>query len=386
MPKNIGDITAALVSVEPNSGAVRAMLGGPGFDHLQYNITTEPPGRQPGSSMKVFVLLTLMEEGNLPFDTTQGGGAFPNPLGSPNPYVVDGPGGDLTYVTQVSSNGAFVRLGQTAYLPFVIQMARKLGVTAPLGDNLSLPLGTSPITPLEMASAYSSIPNGGMYQPWYVIDSIEDRNGNTVYTHKPSATRAFSEQTACNVNQILFNNVQQGTGVNAKLSRQAAAGKTGTTEHGADTWFIGFTPYLTTAVWVGDPHANTPVNTIAGLENFGGQFPARLWGNFNERYHAGLLPLPFPTCAPPDRFPQEVRGPFNLAPPVPFPPSGFFFPSPNQPKSNAPAPNPFTPPKTTAPAPTPTQPTQPTAPPVTSTPPTSKPGGGGGGGGGENGG
>jgi penicillin-binding protein 1A len=393
MPKNIGNTTAAMVSVEPNSGAVRMMLGGPGFDHYQYNIDTNPPGRQPGSSMKVFVLLTLMEEGNLPFDSTFGGGAFNNPLGSPNPYVVNGPGGTLQYVTQVSSNGAFVRLGQIAYLPFVIDMARKLGVTETLTPNLSLPLGTDTITPLEMASAYSAIPNGGMYQPWYVIDSIQDRNGNTIYSHKPSATRAFSAQTACNVTSILTNNVFQGTGTNAKLSRQIAAGKTGTTEHGADTWFIGFTPYLTTAVWVGDPYGNTPVNTIAGIENFGGQFPAKLWGNYNERYHSGLLPLPFPTCDPPNRFPRAVMGPFDLAPPAPFPPAGFNLgPAPNNnapksggfggfgtPTTTVPFPN-FGKgngggaPKATTPAPQSPPVTQ--APPITEAPPASQPGGG----------
>ena len=377
LPK-VSGVTAALVSIEPGTGAVRAMLGGPGFDFYEHNIATEGL-RQTGSSFKTFALLTALEQGAVPSDFILGGGDFPCKGCPGNVYNMPGPGGTLTSVTTVSSNGAFVRLGLIDGLENIATMARKLGVTAPLEPPpLSLPLGTKEVTPLEMASAYSSIPNGGNYQPWYVIESIEDRYGHVVYQHRPTAQRQYSQQTSCLATQILAENVRSGTGRNATLSKQPAAGKTGTTNDGADTWFIGFTPYLTTAIWVGDiapgpdgqPRRN-PVRTIAGRENFGGQFPALLWGNFNERFHSSLPVVGFPECLPtrPGRF---INSNWDYLLPADAPPTGFIpFPS-----------LPGTPPPTTArrasPAPPTSKPpstdTTVKAPPTTAgPPPTSAP-------------
>jgi len=316
LPANAKGITAAMVSVEPSSGAVRALVGGPGFDKFQYDIATgrgAPPkfqGRQTGSSFKVFTLLTAMEQGNLPFDQIAGGGAFPNPGGSPDPYKIAGTGGTLTSVTQASSNGAFVRLELTVGIPRVVDMAQRLGLTVTATSaEPSLTLGVKNSTPLQMASAYSAIPNGGIYQHPYFVERVEDRNGKVLIQHAGDGRRAFSEATACNVTQILQANVKAGTATRARLADQDAAGKTGTTDDNTDAWFVGYTPYLTTAVWMGIPTDSIPMGNFGGFSQiFGGTIPAMIWHNFNERYHADRDPRNFPTCDRADRSPQAVAG------------------------------------------------------------------------------
>ena len=309
VPPNDKNVQGVSVSIEPSSGAVRAMVGGPGFDFYQFNIATHQPGRQTGSAFKTFVLLTALEQGNVPGDYVGGAGDFPNPDGEPNPYPVrSGAGGSLTAVTTSSSNGAYVRLGYVVGLQNVIDLARKMGMTSDLITVPSLPLGSKESTPIEMASAYSSIPNGGVHEPSYLIDRIEDPNGQIIYEHVPSGTRAFSQESACLTSQVLEQNVRSGTGRRASLGAQAAAGKTGTTDGGTDTWFVGFTPYLTTAVWMGNPD-DQKENTeyIGGQENFGGVYPARIWGQLNTWFHDQVPDLAFPRCAG-TRGPRTVSG------------------------------------------------------------------------------
>jgi penicillin-binding protein 1A len=299
VPPNDKNVQGVSVSIEPTTGAVRAMVGGPGFDHYQYNIATHQPGRQTGSSFKTFVLLTAFEQGNVPADYIGGAGTFPNPGGNDTTFEVkSGNGGSLTSVTTSSSNGAFVRLGYVVGLENVVELARKMGVTSDLPLFPSMPLGTLLTTPIEMASAYSAIPNGGIHEPYYLIDRVENSSGQVLYEHVPAGTRAFSQESACLATQVLEENVRSGTGRRAGLGRQAAAGKTGTTDNGADTWFVGFTPYLVTAVWMGNPD-NQEENTeyIGGAENFGGVYPARIWGQLNTWYHDQLPDTSFNRCA-----------------------------------------------------------------------------------------
>jgi penicillin-binding protein 1A len=171
---NAKGITTAMVSVESATGAVRALVGGPGFADYKYDIATHEPGRQTGSTFKTFVILTALEQGVQPDDTVGGGGSWPSKGTTPDPYVISGGGGTLTGVTQASSNGAFVRLGQTVGLENVVYTAQRLGVSSQFDPRAkSMPLGVFDVTPLEMASAYSAIPNGGVRQPSYFIDRVE---------------------------------------------------------------------------------------------------------------------------------------------------------------------------------------------------------------------
>ena len=305
-------ITTAMVSVENSTGAVRALVGGPGFENFKYDIATHEPGRQTGSTFKTFVLLTALEQGVQPDDLVGGGGEWPNPGGTPDPYVITGGGGTLQSVTQASSNGAFVRLGQTVGLDNVVDLARRLGVESDFDPrSKSMPLGVFDVTPMEMASAYSAIPNAGVRQQQYYIESVVDRTGKVLIEHEADPTRAVSVQTACLATQVLESNVQAGTGTNARLNGMSAAGKTGTTESNTNTWFVGFTPYMTTAVWMGIPASGTtPMGNLGGREQFGGLWPATIWRNFNQDWvdRSGAKDVDFPRCAPNPRAGQPASG------------------------------------------------------------------------------
>ena len=309
LPANDIGVTAASISVENSTGAVRAMVGGPGFDVYKYNLATHEPGKPVGSTMKVFTLLTALEQGLVPDDTVDGGGEFPNPDGDPDPYEISGKGGTLRGITLASSNGAFVRLSRVVGIGEMLDTAARLGMTNPADDAtespvpddwayevLSSTLGTMRQTPVEMASAYSAIPNGGLREPWYLIERVEDRAGNVLYQHASAPTRGVSRQTACLATDILQDNVRSGTGTRARLDRQPAAGKTGTSTGASNVWFVGFTPYITTAVWMGKPDVDERLNSFNGVQNFGGVYPARIWRAFNDAYHANRDVVPFPEC------------------------------------------------------------------------------------------
>ena len=305
-------ITTAMVSVESSTGAVRAVVGGPGFRDYKYDIATHEPGRQTGSTFKTFVLLTALEQGVLPDDLVDGGGSWPNKGSTPDPYVISGGGGTLTGITTASSNGAFVRLGQTVGLENVVYTAQRLGVTSQFDPRAkSMPLGVFDVTPLEMASAYSAIPNGGIRESEYFIERVEDRTGVVLFAHVANPTRGVSWQSACLATQILASNVQNGTGTNAQLNGQSSAGKTGTTESNTNTWFVGFTPKLTTAVWMGIPSEGTkPMGNLGGREQFGGLWPATIWQRFNQAYidETKQKRVEWPNCAAPTRAGKPASG------------------------------------------------------------------------------
>jgi len=315
LPADDRDFTAALAAIEPQTGAIRAMVGGPGFDRLEFNIATTK-GRQTGSSFKPFVLAAAMEQGFVPNDLLDGTGpcVFDN-KGAPDPvYTAENFNGDpggfgsILQLTLRSSNCGFLRLGQAVGIPNVIATAKALGVKASLQNVLSLPLGVVDVTPLDMAAAYSAIANDGKRAEPYYVDRIEDRTGHVIYQHKPEITRGISAQSAREVTQILEANVQSGTGTRARLADQPAAGKTGTTSEFTDAWFVGFTPYLATAVWMGNATSPIQMRNVGGLASVtGGSFPAQIWGAFNNDYHQGKPVKEFTPPAAPARGGRDLR-------------------------------------------------------------------------------
>jgi len=300
--------TVAMVSVEPSSGAVRDLVGGPGFEKWKYDLATQAQ-RQPGSSMKAFVLATALEQGISINDTIDGGQcAIKNPGGTPDPYVQKGEGGVATLVRQTagSVNCAFLRLGQIVGIDKVIAQARKMGVTAPLNNVVSFPLGVNPISPLEMAGAYAAIANDGVYNAPYFVDKITDASGAVLYQHSSSPQRVMSSQSARQEIVALQAVVTGGTGTRAALPGRPVAGKTGTTDKHGDAWFIGFTPQLATAVWMGNPESVVPMNSVGGINVFGGTFPALLWHNFmmEETIFVPVVQFTAPTKVPAGKFLQ----------------------------------------------------------------------------------
>jgi membrane peptidoglycan carboxypeptidase len=290
----------AMVSVEPSTGAVRQLVGGPGFDKWKYDLATQAQ-RQPGSSMKAFVLAAALENGVVVNDTISGGTcSIKNPGGTPDPYVQKGEGGTATLVSQTahSVNCAYLRLGQIVGIDKVIAQSRKMGITAPLANVVSFPLGVNPVSPLEMAGAYAAIANDGMFNAPYFIDKITDPDGNVIYEHDHDPKRVMSTQNARQELVALQAVVTQGTGTRARLSDRPVAGKTGTTDKHGDAWFIGSTPQLTTAVWMGNPESVVPMNSVGGINVFGGTFPALVWHNFMAE---AMKDLPVMTFTAPDK-------------------------------------------------------------------------------------
>jgi penicillin-binding protein 1A len=323
-PANDVGVTSAFVAVDQSTGAVRALVGGADFATDKFDIATTDPGRQTGSTFKTFVLLEALEQGALPFDTVSGTITMTDP-GTLQPYTVTGAGGTLQSVLSASSNAAFVRLNQVVGPERVVARARSMGVDLPDGSEKkpSLPLGVADTTPLEMATAYGAIPNGGIENPAYFVERVENRNGEVLFSHRPEGVRVISEQTACLATDILAGNVEGGTGRNAALPDQVSGGKTGTTTGPTDVWFVGFTPYLTTAVWMGNPKEGGTVRTdpsgrvigggtslsqLPGRQAWGSTYPAAIWQRFNELYHEDRPSRPFPDCAPPTRSGRPLSG------------------------------------------------------------------------------
>ena len=325
LPDNELGIIAGLVSVEPGSGAVRAMVGGPGFDEFEFNVTTQN-GRPTGSSFKPFVLAAAFENGGLiPSDSINATSpcTFDNPGGEPpidtaGDYNGARRSGALTIAehTLRSTNCGFLRLSQFVGLNNVVDMAHALGVEREISAVPALPLGVFDVTPLEMANAYATIANDGVRVEPYLVERVTRNDGEEiVFEHDPKPFRAVTPQTARQITDILEDNVDCSrgacTGRRAQLSGHPAAGKTGTGQDNFDAWFVGYTPQLATAVWIGnqdgqfsmrwDPNNGefTRDQYVQAFGEFtddgvtGGSLPAILWGRFMNDYMASLPVIQF---------------------------------------------------------------------------------------------
>ncbi|HUR24221.1 MAG TPA: PBP1A family penicillin-binding protein [Acidimicrobiales bacterium] len=296
-----GRFTSALVSVEPSTGYVRAMVAGDDFANAHYNLATQGK-RQPGSSFKPFVLLAALEAGNGPNDTIDG--TSPCTLKIPGfaPYTpgnYEGSAGgvmSLTDATAKSVNCAYARLGANVGLEKVVDMAARLGLPKERLDAFpSISLGAEEATPLEMASAYAAIANDGIYRPPSFVEKVADRHGKILFEGPRKGTRAVSQQTARVATQVLRAVVERGTGTAARQRSRQVAGKTGTSQEWENAWFVGYTPQLSTAVWMGSPVGNVPMKNIGGRNVTGGSYPARIWGAYTAAALRDAPILSFPS-------------------------------------------------------------------------------------------
>ena len=297
--------TAVVVTTDVRTGAVRALVGGPGFDEYRYNIATQSVGRQPGSTFKVFVLAAALEAGIVPTDTISGSAPcrIPNPGGTEDPAEIAnfgesrGGSGDITTQTSRSSNCAFARLGQVVGLDRVADMARRMGISTLIEPVPSMPIGSEEVLPVEMAAAYASLGNDGIHNDPYYIDRIEDADGNVIYDHQPNGTRAVTRQTARLATAVLEANVRGGTGTRARVADQPTAGKTGTAQFSHDAWFVGYTPQYATAVWMGATAGQVPMTNVGGISVTGGSYPARIFGQYMNAVLDGSEREEFPDPA-----------------------------------------------------------------------------------------
>jgi penicillin-binding protein 1A len=312
--------TAALVAIDPRDGRVLAMFGGNNFHKSQFNLAVQGE-RQAGSSFKPFVLATALKEGVAPSTTfvskpvtIDAGGRLWEVHNYEDEYL-----GPITIqqATAYSDNAVFAQLTKLVGPQNIANTARSLGISTRLLPYFSIGLGAQGVNPLEMARAFSAFANRGKRidgrrfgdQP-RVILKVANEKGRPIDDNTPRPVQALSEEDAAIVTSLLQNVIRYGTGKAAALSGgRAAAGKTGTTENYGDAWFVGYTPQLVTAVWVGYPNATLPMTyQFHGKPVAGGTFPALIWKSFMERALPYLHDPPetFPSATIPYASPKNV--------------------------------------------------------------------------------
>jgi penicillin-binding protein 1A len=301
---------AALVAINPKTGAVLAMYGGNSFHVSQFNLATQGE-RQPGSAFKPFVLAAALKQGISPL-TTFVSKPISIFLGNKYWYVHNYEGEylgpiDLTKAIAVSDNSVFSQLTKVVGPSAVVQTAKSLGIQSPLQSYFGIGLGVEAVNPLEMARAYASFANGGVRVDGSVfgnepraITTIENDKNQVVYQNAPVGTRVLNPTEDEIITQLLQGVVTSGTGTAAALSDRPVAGKTGTTENYGDAWFVGYTPQLVTAVWVGYPNTLRPMLTeFHGSPVVGGTYPALIWKSFMSGALAAMHAQPETFAAPP---------------------------------------------------------------------------------------
>jgi penicillin-binding protein 1A len=369
------DPAAALVSIDPATGAIKAMAAvTPGKKRNQFNLAAQGK-RQTGSTFKTFALIAAVERGVNPDTTYYKSAPFryqPDPLSKPwevSTYSHDYHGTiAVSQATLYSDNTVFAQLTLDITPEAVASTARKMGITVPPTEVVpALGLGSLSVSPLEMASAYATLAAGGIYSEPMAIRKVVLPGGDEdegAGWGTPKRKRVLPDWVAYEVTQILEDNVQGGTGTRAQIGRPAA-GKTGTTDDFADAWFCGYTPNLQTTVWVGYPQAQIPMRSVHGISVAGGTFPAEIWYRFmvvaieTLPYRDWLLPKGSPDWRPFETGQYAVE--FVSADPAPATTTTTgAAPEPAPPPPEEP------PPATTEPLPAPTEPAPP--PPTEPTP------------------
>jgi penicillin-binding protein 1A len=295
--------SAALVAIDPQDGRIVAMIGGNNFRKSQFNLAVQGE-RQPGSSFKPFVLATALQRGIAPSTsfvsapvTIDAGGRLWEVHNYEDSYLGSI---SLEQATIHSDNSVYAQLTKLVGPVDVARLAHRLGIASPLYGYFAIGLGAQAVTPLDMARAFSAFANGGHRLDTKVfgnepraIDWVRHKNGH-VDENDVKPVRVLRPEAADLVTSILEGVVREGTGRAAALPDREVAGKTGTTENYGDAWFVGYTPQLVTAVWVGYPNKLIPMTSqYQGGPVAGGTFPALIWKNFMQRALAGQPAAPF---------------------------------------------------------------------------------------------
>lgn len=285
------DPSAALVSLDPETGAIVAMVGGRDFASQQFNVATQGK-RQPGSAFKTFVLATALDDGVSP-ERSYASGAMKLAVGD-QVWSVTGAHGSaktmrLRQATEQSVNSVYAQLILQVGADEVVETAEKLGISKGITPVPAIALGglEKGVSPLDMAEAYGTLAAGGMHAEPYGIARVTDAKGKELFRVSPKPDKALDPAVAYLTTDILKGVISRGTGKSAAIGRPAA-GKTGTTQQYRDAWFVGYTPDLVTAVWVGYPDAQREMTNVHGRAVTGGSFPANIWAQFMKNALKGV--------------------------------------------------------------------------------------------------
>ena len=288
---------AALLAIDNSTGEIKAMVGGYDFEESKFNRATQAM-RQTGSSFKVYVYSEAMSQGMTPFDTVvdepvtyhSGGQDY-----SPHNYDEKFEGRiTLRRALADSRNVPAVRLLDKVGIENTIDLARKFGLTSPLPPYLPLALGAADLTLMEHTSAFTVFPDDGIHIEPHYIRRVTSYDGNVLEEDKPNVTDVLTPDVAHTMTAMLEDVVQFGTGVRAKELGRPSAGKTGTTNDFTDAWYMGFTPQLTTGVWVG----NDDPRMSLGKKETGARAALPIWLEFMQKAMQGLPVEDFPSVVP----------------------------------------------------------------------------------------
>ena len=352
---------AALVAIDPRTGAIRAMVGGRSFARSEFNLATQGR-RQAGSAFKPFVLLAALERGISPTEVRYGPSSltirdrFCETDGKP--WTVSNAGDQWAGTMSLESamagsvNTIYSQLTVEVGPEAVADVAHRMGIRSRLADVCSIGLGTSEVSPLEMTSAFATLAARGVYVEPTGVERVSAPDGTTLQGPLRGlgsvGSRAISPQDADATTRVLQGVIDHGTGMAARLAGRPAAGKTGTAQHATDAWFCGYVPQLATCVWVGYPNESRPMRDVAGFsEVYGGTIPAQIWHDFMTEATTGMRVVGFrpgsyeiyadppPPTPSPEPLPSAEPSPATDPEPAPSP-----SPEPSPPPSPEPSPKP----------------------------------------------
>jgi penicillin-binding protein 1A len=309
---------AALLSIDNSTGEIKALVGGYDFGESKFNRVTQAL-RQTGSSFKVYVYAEALAQGASPFDTVvdepvtfrSGGQEY-----SPHNYDAKFEGRiTLRRALADSRNVPAVRLLDRVGIEHVIDLARRFGIKSPLPPYLPLALGAADLSLIEHTSAFSVFPDEGIHIEPHYIRRVTSYDGAVLEEPRPNVSDVIPPEVARTMVAMLEDVVQFGTGVRAKELGRPSAGKTGTTNDFTDAWYIGFTPQITTGVWVG----NDDKRISLGDKETGARAALPIWLEYMQQATAGMPVEEFPNVVPlertTDRQLLQVDTP-DLAPPA----------------------------------------------------------------------
>ncbi|QOZ29350.1 transglycosylase domain-containing protein [Bradyrhizobium sp. CCBAU 51753] len=321
----------ALVAMTPD-GAVRAMVGGRNYAESQYNRAVTAK-RQPGSAFKPFVYLTAVEAGLTP-DTIRSDAPLDIKGWKPENYTHEYFGSvTLTQALAMSLNTVAVRLGIEVGPKNVVRTAHRLGISSKLDPNVSIALGTSEVSVIELVGAYAPFANGGFGISPHVITKIRTSAGKLLYDRpNDPPNQVIDPRFDSMMNSMMRETLVSGTARKAEIPGWTAAGKTGTSQDYRDAWFIGYTAHLVTGVWLGNDD-NSPTKKATG-----GGLPVEVWSRFMKSAHQGVPVAAIPNSqgnwgpsnliqissqiSPPSASPPQLQAP---QPPVPVPSGGGYY-------------------------------------------------------------
>jgi len=285
-------VQGALVAIEPATGAVKALVGGVDFGRSQFNRATQG-ARQPGSVFKPLIFAAALDEGLTPASVIVDepiSFQLSNSVWRPQNYEdrFFGPT-TLRDALTFSRNVVTVKLATRIGLKKLLRYVQRLGIRSTMAPNLSIALGSSEVSLIELAATYAVFANQGQYSEPRFITRITDSQGVLIDTYEPQTDQVISAETAYQVTSMMQSVIERGTGKRARTIERPAAGKTGTTNDFNDAWFVGYTPQLLAGVWVGFDEKRS-----LGKGETGGRVAAPIWQGFMSVALEGQPILDFP--------------------------------------------------------------------------------------------